>query len=212
MLCDECGKNEATVNITLAAPTGAVTRHLCAECAAEMQQKLMAGRIAEILKHIVPFQTQPDTPVSEPFCPSCGLKWKEFENTGRLGCSECYRAFRENLRGIMHTVHGYEMPVDEGNDTVPELSAELEQMISGHSGQYAKSALEQDDLLPVLEPGQEDPRYRSDPDGIPQGLKRMAELTEQIHTAVKQEQFEEAARLQAERRSLMEGMKISAVR
>ena len=30
-------------------------------------------------------------------CPACGMKFEEFENTGLLGCADCYKTFRAEL-------------------------------------------------------------------------------------------------------------------
>lgn len=45
MLCEECGKNQATVSITVSAGGEVSTRRLCPECMKKMQFSLVNGDI-----------------------------------------------------------------------------------------------------------------------------------------------------------------------
>jgi len=37
-------------------------------------------------------------------CPNCGRTYYDFQKTGRLGCSECYKAFESQVRQALHKV------------------------------------------------------------------------------------------------------------
>jgi len=37
-------------------------------------------------------------------CARCGLTYADFRNTGRLGCGQCYDAFREQIAGIFKSI------------------------------------------------------------------------------------------------------------
>jgi protein arginine kinase activator len=39
-------------------------------------------------------------------CPRCGLQYSSFKETGRLGCSECYKAFQNQLKPLLRRIHG----------------------------------------------------------------------------------------------------------
>ena len=39
-------------------------------------------------------------------CEACGLTYDEFLSTGKLGCTECYKAFAEQLKPLLLRVHG----------------------------------------------------------------------------------------------------------
>lgn len=55
------------------------------------------------------------TPVSyrsELRCPKCGMTYGDFSRTGRLGCSECYKAFEKQLSGLLRQIH--QNPVHSG--------------------------------------------------------------------------------------------------
>ncbi len=39
-------------------------------------------------------------------CPGCGLSLAEFNGTGRLGCSQCYQTFAQQLLPVVNKFHG----------------------------------------------------------------------------------------------------------
>ena len=39
-------------------------------------------------------------------CPNCGLTYSSFKSSGRLGCSECYEAFRNELVPLLGRLQG----------------------------------------------------------------------------------------------------------
>lgn len=109
MLCEECGKNEATVSITLKTGKGSSTRHLCRECVKKMESSLSKGDIQGFLSSILSvLHTTENKKESapSPACSCCGLTYAEFEHSGRLGCAQCYRDFAQQLRPLLQRVHG----------------------------------------------------------------------------------------------------------
>ena len=88
MLCEECGKNQATVAITVSAGGEVTTRRLCPECMKKMQFSLVSGDIQGFLSSVLSVlgsgqKVEEHTAV----CSGCGLSYAEFERTGRLGCA-----------------------------------------------------------------------------------------------------------------------------
>jgi len=39
-------------------------------------------------------------------CKNCGLTYGAFKAVGKLGCAQCYTAFRENISGALMSIHG----------------------------------------------------------------------------------------------------------
>jgi protein arginine kinase activator len=39
-------------------------------------------------------------------CANCGLTYADFKKIGRLGCSECYNAFKRYLGTLLKKIHG----------------------------------------------------------------------------------------------------------
>lgn len=38
-------------------------------------------------------------------CPVCGHTWADFKNTGRFGCGECYKTFRNPVTSTIRQIH-----------------------------------------------------------------------------------------------------------
>jgi len=108
MLCDICNKNPATVHLTEIIDDQMNELHLCEECArqksAQMEQQfglsdLLAG-MAEFEKPNV------DKEADLLKCPSCKLTYADFKKIGRLGCGQCYSAFKKYLAPLLKRIHG----------------------------------------------------------------------------------------------------------
>lgn len=108
MLCEECGKNQATVSITVTAGGEVTTRRLCPECMKKMEYSLEKGDIQSFLTSVLSVlggAKQSDAQ-QEITCSECGLDYSEFERTGRLGCAQCYRDFSAQLKPLLQRIHG----------------------------------------------------------------------------------------------------------
>jgi protein arginine kinase activator len=107
MSCDNCGQNEAIIHLTQIVDNQMSTFHLCEGCAAAkgLQPGTSVGNfpLTDFLAQVN--KSTGDTTAVGP-CPYCGLKLDEFKKTGRLGCSQCYVSFEQNLRGLLRRLHG----------------------------------------------------------------------------------------------------------
>lgn len=85
---------------------------LCAKCAAEkgietgvgVAETPLGGFLAALGEGM-----DPDAPLStalELHCSGCGATLRDFRETGRLGCAECYRSFDAPLRELLRRLHG----------------------------------------------------------------------------------------------------------
>lgn len=107
MLCEECGKNPATVSITVTAGGEMNTRHLCPECMKRMELQLATGDIHSFLSSVLSVLGHAEKPQETiPVCSGCGLSYAEFERTGRLGCAQCYHDFASQLSPLLQRIHG----------------------------------------------------------------------------------------------------------
>lgn len=112
MLCQKCKKNEATVHIVKIVNGEKQEICLCENCAreaADIQVDFVLGgdldkKFPNILNDF--FQKIDGNNVAKKIeidkkidivCKRCGQKLSDFKKTGKLGCSECYDAFREAL-------------------------------------------------------------------------------------------------------------------
>ncbi len=107
MQCDVCKKNKATVHLTQIGEGGKVHKvDLCETCAREKGVQDPTGfSLADLLVGLG--SGGEETKVEAPGirCPSCGFSQADFKKTGRLGCSECWNTFEEQLEPLLKAMH-----------------------------------------------------------------------------------------------------------
>ncbi len=124
MLCDICGKNPATVHLTEIIEDQMNELHLCEECArqksAQMEQQF---GLSDLLAGMVEFgkPTKEAEPVSVK-CANCGLTYADFKKIGRLGCGECYTAFKKYLGPLLKRIHGSNQHVGKSGLKVTKVT------------------------------------------------------------------------------------------
>jgi len=134
MLCEKCHKREAVVKFTQVIGNEKKTLNLCKECSEEQGlsnplldiSKVFGKIIIAILsEHLV---LKADKKLSEEdkqqMCGSCGLSWADFKTTGRLGCSQCYNAFMENMKVLLRRLHGTNRHIGKKLETDVEKKRE----------------------------------------------------------------------------------------
>lgn len=166
MLCEECGKNPATVSITVTTGSGVGVRRLCPECMKKMELSLAKGDIQSFLSSILSIlssEKQDDQP--GPVCSSCGLSFAEFEHTGRLGCAQCYRDFSAQLKPMLQKIHGRTQhagrrpaafaadPKDELNAKILKLRHLMDEAVAEEN--FEDAAKFRDELRALSEQSQE---------------------------------------------------------
>jgi protein arginine kinase activator len=145
MQCDLCGKKKATVHLTEIVDEQITEMHLCEECAREksVQMEQQFG-LADLLAGLADFGKQvKDYEKASLKCENCGLNYDDFKKFGRLGCSDCYNAFNENLSTLLKKIHGSNQhlgkmpaqhaPVPQSPDvsiTLKDLKVQLQDAIS----------------------------------------------------------------------------------
>lgn len=111
MFCDRCGKNPAIVHRIITINGKKEEMHLCKECA--MQEKGFTMEDSFSINALL--SSLLDMGEKTPFasgkletmkCKQCGMSFKEFKETGRLGCDACYVSFRERLLPLLKRVQG----------------------------------------------------------------------------------------------------------
>jgi protein arginine kinase activator len=105
--CQRCHK-PATLHITeILGRKKFEELHYCEECA---QKHLDEAGSAEKLpepKQSLPLQESDDLEeLNRIQCPHCGIKFKDFRSTGRLGCPHDYDVFRVQLVPLLENIHG----------------------------------------------------------------------------------------------------------
>lgn len=142
MLCQVCGKNDATVHFTKIINGNIEEIHLCSSCAKENKdlefnfdfpfsfQKLFTGLIDSV---------QDKGEQEKDITCECGLTYKEFLESGKFGCAKCYDTFSGDMDSLLKGIHGHnrhEGKIPSGTKdkmlqkrAIESLKSELEQSI-----------------------------------------------------------------------------------
>lgn len=110
MLCQNCGKNEATTHIKRVVNGDTTQTHLCAECAQALGygdmfsgfglnlDDFFGGFLGDTVQKLA-------SPV-EQRCSKCGNTFSDIVRSGKVGCSECYKTFYDKLLPSIQRIHG----------------------------------------------------------------------------------------------------------
>lgn len=110
MLCQNCGKNEATTHIKQIINGDMAESHLCSDCASHLGysdmfsgfglnlSELFGGFLGDMMPSITSGKTQR--------CAKCGTSFDEIVRDGRVGCADCYRTFYDKLLPSIQRIHG----------------------------------------------------------------------------------------------------------
>lgn len=147
MKCENCHNNEATFfyQETVNGKTRAL--HLCAECAAKLQnggEPLLHFPFhslqSDLLDNLFGFTEAPVDKESKTACPDCGAVWADLLKTGKAVCPRCYQTFGEALQPTLRSLHGNvthtgRAPADrralrERKDRLATLRSQLAEAIS----------------------------------------------------------------------------------
>lgn len=106
MLCNLCGKNDATIHLTEIINAQMLELHICESCGNE-KEGLIKNKFSfhELLAGLADISSLGSLEKkSVPQCRSCGLTYEEFGKAGRLGCPDCYAAFSKALTQLIKRV------------------------------------------------------------------------------------------------------------
>ena len=118
MLCEKCKKAEATTHIRQNINGEVAEMNLCENCAAELTGgfenhygKLFSDfgfGLDSMLGSIFgqDFLTENLLSKPEEKCEMCGSTLSAIRKSGNVGCSECYKTFREELMPLIQRIHG----------------------------------------------------------------------------------------------------------
>lgn len=120
MKCDQCD-SKATVFFTQIIGGSSKKSSLCERCASETGVTDPEGfvsddedmsSLSEQAASAVDAPQQPSVsvqaPIREPgshLCPGCSFAFDDLKKTGRLGCSQCYQFFREEIKMNLEGMH-----------------------------------------------------------------------------------------------------------
>lgn len=167
MLCEVCKKNEATIHVTKIVNGVKKEANLCSECAGKSEEFNLGSDMDMITPFAFPnilsglmdyvSKTSSNNKVKELKCKNCGSSYREFKETGLLGCSECYKHFNQAILSVVKGVQGNvehlgKIPKKAGRDLVQKnkilkLKQELQKVITLE--EYEKAAEIRDQIREI---------------------------------------------------------------
>ena len=182
MKCENCGRNEANVKYTQIINGDKKQMFLCEQCS----QKLGIGNMSFNMPidfssflgdffddmHKASFIPSLTNQI-ELKCKQCGLDFDEFLHTGKFKCSNCYDQFESMIDPILKNIHGSNRHVGR-----------LGNVIEGNN-------VSNDDKI-----------SRNNNDNQKEQTNKIDKLKEDLKQAIKEERYEDAAKLRDEIKKL----------
>lgn len=193
MLCERCKIREANIKYTEIINGVRREHNLCTHCAREMDlgqySAILDGEfpLGKLLSGLLGIENNVEEKDerSRVVCPACGTSFEDFVENSRFGCPDCYGVFDLIISDKIKQLQGSE--AHRGKHPLYPAQGEeqqLEQQIS-----EAESAKEQE------EESTQDSREN-----------RIMVLEHRLKEAVRQEEYEEAARCRDAIKALKEGV------
>jgi protein arginine kinase activator len=162
VICDECHERDAVIHLTQIENAQVTLRHLCERCAAEKGVEAPAVSKSPLGNFLAAMGKELEEAAGEDgteACPRCGASLRNFRETGRLGCPDCWRSFEPQLRELVRRLHGSSFHVGERYlpaGAVDEADAELlgalrEQLRIAVESENFELAAELRDRLRIME-------------------------------------------------------------
>ncbi|MDX1622778.1 MAG: UvrB/UvrC motif-containing protein [Gemmatimonadota bacterium] len=158
MKCEDCGENKATVHFTQIVNDETETFHLCQACA---EARGLKTSPVETQVPLSDFLSEMGAPIftkatnANVSCPRCGCSFRQFRNTGRLGCAHCYLTFEEEMSALLRKIHGSNEhvgiveagtigPMEESEERIIGLRRELRRAVEAE--EYERAAELRDEI------------------------------------------------------------------
>ncbi len=186
MLCEKCGNKPAVVRLTKIINNKKSVMNLCADCAEDVQSSVsmpMLDGFGALLSGLAGFDafrgpTQ-TTSKNVKSCPVCKSTIKTINENGKLGCSECYVTFIDELRPLLRKIHGNCVH----NGAMPFMTAP--QSSGSADGEVkTENSVDYNAAENIEKVANEE-----------SGLSEVEKLRVQMQEAIKAEEFEKAAEL-----------------
>ena len=110
MLCQNCGKYEATTHVKRIVNGESAEAHLCNDCAKALGYNDVFGGFGNTFGDLLgSFFGEPQmSAISSRTirCEKCGNTFNDIVNSGKIGCADCYTTFYDKLLPSLQRIHG----------------------------------------------------------------------------------------------------------
>lgn len=110
MLCQNCGKYEATTHVKKIINGESAEAHLCSDCARALGYTDVFGGFGNVFGSFLGsfFDENAVGALSARHlkCEKCGSTFNDIVESGKIGCANCYNTFYEKLLPSLQRIHG----------------------------------------------------------------------------------------------------------
>jgi protein arginine kinase activator len=108
MLCENCGRNTATVYLKNNINGNISETRLCQNCAGKNNINLFENSLNNFdLFNAINFgQLSPGYNAERKVCALCGTAFAQIAQSGKIGCGDCYSEFKAELEPTIIKIHG----------------------------------------------------------------------------------------------------------
>lgn len=110
MLCQNCGKYEATTHVKRIVNGETAEAHLCTDCAGALGYTDVFGGFSDTFSDLLgSFFGEPTVSALSSRtvrCEKCGNTFNDIVNSGKIGCADCYATFYDKLLPSLQRIHG----------------------------------------------------------------------------------------------------------
>ena len=170
MLCQNCGKNEVTFKYTQVINGVKKELNLCDKCAQELGLKDMSFSMpmsfSSFLGDFFNDYTDNILPsfmgTKELQCRNCGTTFDDFLNSGIFGCDECYDTFEDRIEPLLRKIQGANKHVGRGyrsDDPTSKVNKNKDKTSNKEENKEDKNKIKLDKLQKDLQKAIKDERY-----------------------------------------------------
>ena len=182
MLCQNCGKNEANIRYTQIINGVKKEVALCSDCARKLGLENIGipdlsmnfhSILGDFFNDYAESMLLPSIENNTIKCKKCGMSYNDFINDGMFGCEECYDTFQDPIDSLLKNLHGTAKHVGRG--------------INGKNDEKIKIDYEEKDKT----------NSKNNTTG-----NNLQELQEKLEAAIRDERYEDAAKIRDEIKKL----------
>lgn len=189
MLCENCGKKEANVKYTQIINGNKKEVLLCERCSKELGLDNISFNMpisfssffSDFFDEMENTEFLPDiNNIKQLKCNNCNTTFEEFIDNGKFGCSNCYSTFEEKINPLLKNIHG--------SDTHIGRIGKIKQNNSKENDGKSTNGV-QNDVKPEGKINKEE--------------NKIEKLKQELNKAIKEERYEDAAKIRDEIKRLV---------
>lgn len=201
MLCQNCGKNEVNFRYTQVINGVKKEMALCDKCAKSLGLESLdfnmpinfSSFLGNFLNDALDTEFLPSfTKTGTLQCNKCGMTYNDFVDNGKFGCSHCYDIFADTLDSVLKNIHGSSVHTGRRSRlSQADKKAVRDDVEKIHQRVEKKKNTEKAANSKKMSTNEEDAKEM-----------KIKKLNEELKQAIKEERYEDAAKIRDEIKKL----------